>query len=79
MTVDKITLGKAPFMNFGVTAKLEGYIASFDRFLAYAFEYFLSGHTSVLGNSQDVETARDYAHDVHDTVYSIWPEWITEG
>jgi glyoxylase-like metal-dependent hydrolase (beta-lactamase superfamily II) len=74
MAVDTITPGEAPFMNFGGTADLEGYMASFDTFLSYDFEHFLSGHVSVLGNRQDVETARDYAHDVRDTVYGdLWP------
>lgn len=76
MAVDTITPGEAPFMNFGATANLEGYMASFDTFLAYDFEHFLSGHVSVLGNRQDVETARDYAHDVRDTVYGLWPEFL---
>lgn len=76
MAVDTITPGEAPFMNFGATADLEGYMSSFETFLAYDFEHFLSGHVSVLGNRQDVETARDYAHDVRDTVYGIWPEFL---
>jgi glyoxylase-like metal-dependent hydrolase (beta-lactamase superfamily II) len=75
MAVDTITPGEAPFMNFGATADLEGYMASFDTFLAYDFEHFLSGHVSVLGNRQDVETARDYAHDVRETVHALWPEF----
>ncbi|MCG6883603.1 MAG: MBL fold metallo-hydrolase [Silicimonas sp.] len=76
MAVDTITPGEAPFMNFGATANLEGYMASFDTFLDYDFEHFLSGHVSVLGNRQDVETARDYAHDVRDTVYALWPGFL---
>ena len=76
MAVNTITPGEAPFMNFGATADLEGYMASFDTFLHYDFEHFLSGHVSVLGNRQDVETARDYAHDVRDTVYALWPEFL---
>ncbi len=76
MAIDTITPGEAPFMNFGATADLEGYLASFDTFLRYDFEHFLSGHVSVLGNRQDVETARDYAHDVRDTVYALWPEFL---
>ncbi|WP_425041450.1 MBL fold metallo-hydrolase [Primorskyibacter sp. S187A] len=76
MAVDTITPGEAPFMNFGGTADLEGYMASFDTFLSYDFEHFLSGHVSVLGNRQDVETARDYAHDVRDTVLGMWPDFM---
>ncbi len=76
MAVDTITPGEAPFMNFGATSNLEGYMESFDTFLSYDFDHFLSGHVSVLGTRQDVETARDYAHDVRDTVYGIWPEFL---
>lgn len=76
MAVDTITPGEAPFMNFGATADLEGYMASFDTFLAYDFKHFLSGHVSVLGTRQDVETAREYAHDVRDTVYDQWPGFL---
>ena len=76
MAIDTITPGEAPFMNFGGTADLEGYMASFETFLSYDFEHFLSGHVSVLGNRQDVETARDYAHDVRDTVYRMWPGFL---
>jgi glyoxylase-like metal-dependent hydrolase (beta-lactamase superfamily II) len=76
MAVDTITPGEAPFMNFGGTADLEGYMASFDMFLSYDFEHFLSGHVSVLGNREDVETARDYAHDVRDTVLGMWPGFM---
>ncbi|MEO0917159.1 MAG: MBL fold metallo-hydrolase [Pseudomonadota bacterium] len=76
MAIDTITPGEAPFMNFGGTADLEGYMASFETFLSYDFEHFLSGHVSVLGNRQDVETARDYAHDVRDTVFQMWPGFL---
>lgn len=76
MAVDTITPGEAPFMNFGATSNLEGYMASFDTFLSFDFEHFLSGHVSVLGNRQDVETARDYAHDVRDTVFDLWPGFL---
>lgn len=76
MAVDTITPGEAPFMNFGGTSNLQGYMASFETFLSYDFEHFLSGHVSVLGNRQDVETARDYAYDVRDTVAGLWPGFM---
>lgn len=76
MAVDTITPGEAPFMNFGGTSNLQGYMESFETFLSYDFEHFLSGHVSVLGNRQDVETARDYAYDVRDTVAGLWPGFM---
>ena len=66
MAVDTITPGEVPFMNFGATADVGGYLASFEQFLAYDFEHFLSGHVSVLGNRDDVIMARDYAFEVRD-------------
>lgn len=76
MAIDTITPGEAPFMNFGGTGNLQEYMASFETFLSYDFEHFLSGHVSVLGNRQDVETARDYAYDVRDTVAGLWPGFM---
>jgi hypothetical protein len=73
MAVDTITPGRSAVHELRRHGRPEGYLASFDTFLAYDFEHFLSGHVSVLGNRQDVETARDYAHDVRDTVYDLWP------
>lgn len=82
MAIDTITPGEAPFMNFGATTNVNAYMESFETFLAYDFEHFLSGHVSVLGNRQDVETARDYAFDVRDSVYVLmsgFEERLLEG
>ncbi len=73
MAVDTITPGEVPFMNFGATSDIEGYLASFDTFLEYDFEHFLAGHVSVLGNRRDVVATRDYAFDVRDTVVRLMP------
>ncbi|GGL81733.1 MBL fold metallo-hydrolase [Wenxinia marina] len=76
MAVDTITPGEAPFMNFGGTSDVRGYMAAFDTFLAYEFDHFLSGHVSILGTREDVEIARDYAFDVRDTVARLWPGFM---
>lgn len=73
MAIDSITPGEAPFMNFGATSDVSGYLATFDTFLDYPFEHFLSGHVSVLGNRDDVIKARDYAFDVRDTIHGLMP------
>ena len=75
MAIDTITPGEVPFMNFGATSGISGYLAAFDTFLTYNFEHFLSGHVSVLGNRDDVNKARDYAFDVRDTVYGLMPSF----
>ncbi len=82
MAIDTITPGEAPFMNFGATTDVSAYLGSFDTFLSYEFEHFLSGHVSVLGTREDVIAARDYAFDVRDTVQGLMPMfhgWMMEG
>ncbi|SMX22533.1 MBL fold metallo-hydrolase [Boseongicola aestuarii] len=76
MAVDTITPGEAPFMNFGATSNLDGYMQNFETLLSYDFEHLLSGHVSILGNRADVEIARDYAFDVRDTVGMLWPGFM---
>lgn len=75
MAIDTITPGEAPFMNFGATTNLNAYLESFETFLSYEFDHFLSGHVSVLGNRDDVITARDYALDVRDTIHGLMPSF----
>ena len=75
MAIDTITPGEAPFMNFGATTDVNAYFETFATFLEYDFDHFLSGHVSILGNRQDVLTARDYAFDVRNTVYGLMPSF----
>ena len=75
IAIDTITPGEAPFMNFGATSDVSGYLAAFETFLDYDFEHFLSGHVSVLGNRDDVIKARDYAFDVRDTIDGLMPSF----
>ena len=67
IAVDTITPGEVPFMNFGATADMGGYLAMFDTLLAYDFKHIMSGHISILGNRNDLILARDYSYDVRDT------------
>lgn len=75
MAIDTITPGEAPFMNFGATTNVNAYFESFATFLEYDFDQFLSGHVSILGNRQDVVSARDYAFDVRNTVHGLMPSF----
>ncbi|HRX37853.1 MAG: MBL fold metallo-hydrolase [Amphiplicatus sp.] len=68
IAVDSITPGEVPFMNFGATSDVGAYIAFFDTILEFDFDTILSGHVSVLGGRDDVIVAREYAHDVRETV-----------
>ena len=65
--IDTITPGDVPFMNFGATSKFGGYVKLFDEILQYDFDTILSGHTSILGNREDLVLNRDYVRDVWDT------------
>lgn len=76
MAVDTITPGEAPFMNFGATSDLGGYLDTFQMFLDHDFDHFLSGHVSVPGTRDDVIAARDYAFDVFDTVAGLMPGFM---
>jgi len=67
IAVDTITPGEVPFMNFGGTSDMGGYLTMFDTLLAYDFDTIMSGHISILGNRNDLILARDYTYDVRDT------------
>lgn len=67
IAVDTITPGEVPFMNFGATSDIGGYLNMFDTLLAYDFDHIMSGHISILGDRNDLILARDYAFDVRDT------------
>ncbi|MEH6724583.1 MAG: MBL fold metallo-hydrolase [Hyphomicrobiales bacterium] len=75
MAIDTITPGEVPFMNFGATTNVNAYFSSFDTFLSYDFEHFLSGHVSILGTRADVIASRDYAWNVRDTIANLMPSF----
>jgi hypothetical protein len=67
VAVDTITPGDVPYMNFGSTSNLGGYIEILDTLLQYDFDTILSGHTSILGTREDVLVNHRYVRDVRDT------------
>jgi glyoxylase-like metal-dependent hydrolase (beta-lactamase superfamily II) len=76
VAVDTITPGEVPFMNFGATSRLGGYVDFFDELLRYDFDTILSGHVSILGTREDVIVNRDYVRDVRDTAMKGMAEFL---
>jgi glyoxylase-like metal-dependent hydrolase (beta-lactamase superfamily II) len=74
VAIDLMAAGWVPLLDFDISENLFGYIGSFDRFLAYDFDFFISGHTADAATRQDVEITRDYVFDVYETVKRVHDE-----
>ena len=71
MAIDCVTPGYAPFMGFDLTTNFGEYLKVFDQLLAYKFDTFVGGHLTDIGARGDVETAKEFAFDVYNTVKRI--------
>jgi glyoxylase-like metal-dependent hydrolase (beta-lactamase superfamily II) len=71
MAVDCVTPGYAPFQGFDITDNFGEYLKVFDQLLAYDFTTFCGGHLTQTGGKQDVETSKEFALDVYNTVKRI--------
>jgi glyoxylase-like metal-dependent hydrolase (beta-lactamase superfamily II) len=65
MLVDVIYPGWVPFKFLGLANDIQGYIEAHDHALSYAFDTFIGGHVNRPGTRRDVETAREFLHDLH--------------
>lgn len=74
VAIDLLAPGWVPLLDFDITENLFAYMRSFDKFLEYDFDYFLSGHTAEPARRADVEVTRDYVMDVYVTVKKIHDE-----
>lgn len=72
--IDLLAPGWVPLLDFDITENVFAYMGSFDRFLAYDFDYFISGHTADAAERSDVELTRDYVFDVYRTVKRLHDE-----
>ena len=68
IAIDLMAPGWVPLLDFDITENVFSYMGAFDRFLAYDFDYFLSGHTANPARRSDVELTRDYVMDIYETV-----------
>jgi len=64
MQVDVIFPGWTPFKDLAIAEDILGYVKSHDTILSYPFEKMVTGHWSRTATRQDVETQRDYIHDI---------------
>ncbi len=74
VAIDLLARGWVPLLDFDLTENVYSYMNAFDRFLAYDFEHFLSGHTADVADRHDVELTREYVMDVYETVKRLHDE-----
>lgn len=64
MLVDVIYPGWVPFANIAMSKHVPGFMAHHDHALGFEFDTMITGHLTRLGTRQDVETQREYMHDI---------------
>ena len=64
MLVDVIFPGWVPFKNLAMSEDVLGWVQAHDEVLTFDFDTFVGGHMNRLGTRDDVETQREYVHDV---------------
>jgi glyoxylase-like metal-dependent hydrolase (beta-lactamase superfamily II) len=66
--IDTFTVKHAPFSRLLFTPHLPTYLKAMDQMLEYDFETVVSGHLSLYGTREDVQTNREYLHDLRTSV-----------
>jgi glyoxylase-like metal-dependent hydrolase (beta-lactamase superfamily II) len=66
MLVDVIYPGWVPFTNIAQSKNIPGFMAHHDHTLEFDFDTMITGHLTRLGTREDVETQREYMHDIRD-------------
>jgi glyoxylase-like metal-dependent hydrolase (beta-lactamase superfamily II) len=66
MLVDVIYPGWVPFANIAMSKHIPGFMAHHDHTLEFDFTHMITGHLNRLGTREDVETQREYMHDIRD-------------
>src|SRR5262249_41658477 len=56
--------GWTPFKDLAIAEDVTGYIKSHDVILSFPFDKMVTGHWNRYATRQDVETQRDYIHDI---------------
>lgn len=77
VAIDLLARGWVPLIDFDLTENVYSYMHAFDRFLAYDFDSFLSGHTADIARREDVELTQKYVQDVYETVKRLHDEIST--
>jgi glyoxylase-like metal-dependent hydrolase (beta-lactamase superfamily II) len=74
LAIDAFSAGATPFMNLDLTMNMHEYLKLFGRLEAMDFDLIVPGHHSIPATRADLETAKDYAHDVLATITRILAE-----
>ena len=64
MQVDVIFPGWTPFKDLAIAEDITGYIKAHDVIFSFPFDKMVTGHWNRYATRQDVETQRDYIHDI---------------
>ncbi|MET7851686.1 MBL fold metallo-hydrolase [Streptomyces avermitilis] len=62
--IDSFSVKNAPFFRLVFSAHVPAYFEAMDQLLEYDFETVVSGHMSLYGTPEDVQTNREYIHDL---------------
>ncbi|MFD8097375.1 MBL fold metallo-hydrolase [Streptomyces malaysiensis] len=62
--IDSFTVRNAPFFRLLFTPRVPAYFGAMDQMLDYDFETVVSGHMALFGTPEDVQTNREYLHDL---------------
>src|SRR3954453_10879916 len=66
MLVDVIYPGWVPFTNIAQSKNIRGFMAYHDHALSFDFDTMITGHLTRLGTRRDIETQREYMHDIRE-------------
>jgi glyoxylase-like metal-dependent hydrolase (beta-lactamase superfamily II) len=64
MIVDVFYPGWVPFAGLGLCRDIPGFVDHHDYALEYEFDTLIGGHLTRLGSREDVQTQREYVHDL---------------
>ncbi|HXB49677.1 MAG TPA: hypothetical protein VNW50_18095, partial [Streptosporangiaceae bacterium] len=62
--IDSFTVKNAPFFRLLFSARVPAYFDAMDQMLEYDFQTVVSGHMALFGTPEDVQTNREYVHDL---------------
>jgi glyoxylase-like metal-dependent hydrolase (beta-lactamase superfamily II) len=62
--IDSFTVKNAPFFRLLFSARIPAYFDAMGQMLEYDFETVISGHMSLFGTPEDVQTNREYIRDL---------------
>lgn len=62
--IDSFTIKNAPFFRLVFSAHVPAYFEAMDQLLEYDFETIVTGHMSLYGTPEDVQTNREYIRDL---------------